>query len=69
VADRRRVERSCPQTAEFLGARLGLRAQILHELGENDRSASGFLEADVFEVTALSPGAAGTLHGRRSLDA
>jgi hypothetical protein len=25
---------------------------ILHELGENDRSATGFLEPDVFETTA-----------------
>jgi hypothetical protein len=40
VADRRRVDRIRRQP------------QILHELGENDRSAAGFLEPDVFEPTA-----------------
>ena len=36
----------------ILGRRLGLGPQILHELGENDRSATGFLEPDVFKATA-----------------
>jgi hypothetical protein len=32
--------------------RLGVAPRILHELGENDRSATGFLEPDVFDATA-----------------
>ncbi len=46
------AERKAVAAAEILARRLGLRAQILHELGENDRSATGFLEPDVFEATA-----------------
>jgi hypothetical protein len=32
--------------------RLGVAPRILHELGENDRAATGFLEPDVFDATA-----------------
>ena len=46
------AERKASETGEILAGRLGVRLQILHELGENDRSATGFLEPTVFEATA-----------------
>jgi broad specificity phosphatase PhoE len=46
------AERKAVHAAEILAERLGLEAHILHELGENDRSATGFLDPDVFEATA-----------------
>ena len=46
------AERKAVQAAEILAERLAIAPTILHELGENDRSATGFLEPDVFEATA-----------------
>src|SRR5262245_50599213 len=46
------AERKAVEAAAILAERLGLAPQILHELGENDRSATGFLEPHVFEATA-----------------
>ena len=40
------------QAGEILAERLEVPLTILHELGKNDRSATGFLEPDVFETTA-----------------
>ena len=45
-------ERKAVQTAEALAAPLGLSVLIDPELGENDRSATGFLPPAEFEATA-----------------
>lgn len=46
------VDRKAVQAGEILAQRLGVPLQILHELGENDRSAPGFLEPHVCQTTA-----------------
>jgi len=46
------AERKAVEAAAILADRLAPAPRILHELGENDRSATGFLEPDVFEATA-----------------
>jgi broad specificity phosphatase PhoE len=45
-------ERKAVEAAAILGERLALTPRTLRELGENDRSATGFLEPAVFEATA-----------------
>ena len=45
-------ERKAVQTAEALAAPLGLPVLVEPELGENDRSATGFLPPAEFETTA-----------------
>lgn len=39
-------------TAQILAAPLGLAPEIFQDLGENDRSATGFLPSQAFEATA-----------------
>lgn len=56
VADVGRVvssdETKALQTAELLAAHLGLQVEVRAGIGENDRSATGFLPPDEFERTA-----------------
>ncbi|WP_299964003.1 histidine phosphatase family protein [uncultured Roseobacter sp.] len=46
------AERKAREGVNPLAARLGLNARALHALGENDRSATGFLPPEEFERTA-----------------
>lgn len=46
------AERKARDMAELLGARLGLTPRILESLGENDRSATGYLPKAEFEQVA-----------------
>jgi broad specificity phosphatase PhoE len=46
------TERKAIDGAEILGAHLGLPFATHHDLGENDRSATGFLPREEFEATA-----------------
>jgi broad specificity phosphatase PhoE len=46
------AERKARDMADLLGARLGLTPQILESLGENDRSATGYLPKVEFELVA-----------------
>jgi broad specificity phosphatase PhoE len=46
------AERKACEAAEILARGLESPVRIVVELGENDRSATGFLEPDVFEATA-----------------
>jgi broad specificity phosphatase PhoE len=46
------AERKAVEAAAILAERLDLAPRVLAELGENDRSATGFLEPPVFEATA-----------------
>lgn len=46
------TERKALDGAVILGLHLGLEHRCLHELGENDRSATGFLPREEFEATA-----------------
>lgn len=45
-------ETKASEAAALLGERLGLTVRVDSELGENDRSATGFLPPDEFERTA-----------------
>jgi broad specificity phosphatase PhoE len=45
-------ERKAREAAEILANGLGLPVRTLYELGENDRSATGFLEPQAFEAMA-----------------
>ena len=45
-------ETKAVEAAGILGSRLGIRVTVEHDLGENDRSATGFLPPDEFERTA-----------------
>lgn len=46
------TERKAREAAECLAAATGLPVQLLHELGENDRSATGYLPPPEFEAMA-----------------
>ncbi|PHK93969.1 histidine phosphatase family protein [Pseudoroseomonas rhizosphaerae] len=46
------AERKARDTAEGLSAATGLPVRVLHELGENDRSATGYLPPPAFEAMA-----------------
>ena len=46
------AERKAKEAAELLGGRLALPIQVLESLGENDRSATGFLPPEEFETVA-----------------
>ena len=46
------AERKATETAECISAALGLEFQTDLRLGENDRSATGFLAPEVFEAAA-----------------
>jgi broad specificity phosphatase PhoE len=46
------TERKSVEMAAILAAHLGLAVTQVHELGENDRSATGFLPPDEFEAHA-----------------
>jgi broad specificity phosphatase PhoE len=59
------TERKAREGAEILAGPLGLPIMELDELGENDRSATGYLPKDEFEATAdvaiVAHGGVGTL--------
>ncbi|UUX49809.1 phosphoglycerate mutase family protein [Nisaea acidiphila] len=46
------TERKALDTAEILSEHLGLGVRVLEDLGENDRSATGYLPPEEFERTA-----------------
>ena len=46
------AERKARQAADMLGARLGISPTIMEDLGENDRSATGYLPKTEFEAMA-----------------
>lgn len=46
------AERKAQDGAQILAQAHGLRVQTVAELGENDRSATGYLPKDLFEATA-----------------
>lgn len=46
------TERKAIDGARIIADAVGLKPRTLHELGENDRSATGFLPAPEFEATA-----------------
>lgn len=46
------AERKALDAAELIAARLNLSPIVIDELGENDRSATGYLARDAFEATA-----------------
>jgi broad specificity phosphatase PhoE len=45
-------ERKAIETAEIIAGKLGITVEIRESMHENDRSATGFLEPDEFEVVA-----------------
>lgn len=46
------AERKALDAAEMIGRRTGLRPVVIEALGENDRSATGYLPREEFEATA-----------------
>jgi len=46
------AERKAVETASIIGAAFGIRVEQRREMGENDRSATGFLEPAAFEAAA-----------------
>ncbi len=45
-------ERKAIETAELIGEVLGLQVEVRPDMGENDRSATGFITPDKFEAAA-----------------
>lgn len=56
VASLRRIvsseERKATETAELIGRSIGIAVEIKPDMGENDRSATGFIAPDKFEAAA-----------------
>lgn len=45
-------ERKAIETAEMIGMAIGVKVEVLPDMGENDRSATGFITPDKFEAAA-----------------